>query len=134
MWDWAVTISHSFSQQAHDDLYRTGLQRYLPKFFEEVIREAHAAVFEVMNRVRQARARHIFNASYRDDGAELNEALYAETRELLPALLATLQEADRVVDRSNLPWFPADGGVHPRPRRGRIRRAAGRLHGKAANV
>lgn len=27
MWDWAVTIAHSFSQQAHDDLYRTGLQR-----------------------------------------------------------------------------------------------------------
>jgi hypothetical protein len=132
MWDWAVTISHSFSQQAHDDLYRTGLQRYLPTFFEEAIREAHAAVFEVMNRVRQARARHIFNASYRDDAAELNEALYAETRELLPSLLAPLQEADRVVDRSNLPWFPADRSARPEPRRGRIRRAAGRLRGKTA--
>jgi hypothetical protein len=132
MWDWAVTIAHSFSQQAHDDLYRTGLQRYLPSFFEEAIREAHAGVFEVMNRVRQARARHIFNASYRDDGAVLNEELYAETQALLPTLLAALEEADRVVDRTNLPWFSAQGATPRDPGRGRIRRIARRLRGGAS--
>lgn len=132
MWDWAVTIAHSFSQQAHDDLYRTGLQRYLPSFFEEAIREAHAGVFEVMNRVRQARARHIFNASYRDDGAALNEELYAETQALLPALLAALEEADRVVDRANLPWFPAPGAAPRGSGRGRIRRITRRLRGGAS--
>jgi len=132
MWDWAVTIAHSFSQQAHDDLYRTGLQRYLPSFFEEAIREAHAGVFEVMNRVRQARARHIFNASYRDDGAVLNEELYAETQALLPTLLAALEEADRVVDRTNLPWFSAQGATPRVPGRGRIRRIARRLRGGAS--
>jgi hypothetical protein len=130
MWDWAVTISHSFSQQAHDDLYRTGLQRYLPAFFEEAIREAHASVFEVMNGVRQARARHIFNARYRDDGDDLNEALYAETQSILPGILATLEEADRIVDPSNLPWTPVEVALATRPsRRGRMRRAAGRLRG-----
>lgn len=132
MWDWAVTISHSFSQQAHDDLYRTGLQRYLPSFFEAAIREAHAGVFEVMNRVRQARARHIFNATYREEGPVLNEGLYAETQAVLPQLLAALEEADRVVDRSNLPWIPANGAAPRVPRRGRIRRVAGRLWDRAS--
>jgi len=130
MWDWAVTIAHSFSHQAHDDLYRTGLQRYLPTFFEEAIREAHASVFDVVNRVRQARARHIFNSSYREDGERLNEDLYADTQARLPSVLAALQEADRVVDPANLPWTPA-GEAPPsrRSRRGRMRRAFGRAKG-----
>ncbi|CAN5799525.1 hypothetical protein BH20GEM1_BH20GEM1_23090 [soil metagenome] len=133
MWDWAVTISHSFSHQAHDDLYRTGLQRYLPPFLEEAIREANAAAFEVVNRVRQARARHIFNATYRDEGPELNDALYAETRALLPTIVTALEEADRTVDRSNLPWS-SGGKAGPAGRgRGRIRRVAGRLRSRRAS-
>lgn len=130
MWDWAVTIAHSFSQQAHDDLYRTGLQRYLPSFFEEAIRDAHANVFDVMNRVRQARAQHIFNSSYRDDGDVLNESLYRDTQDRLPDALAALEEADRVVDSSNLPWTPAGGGrPAPHARKGLMRRAIGRMRG-----
>ena len=130
MWDWAVTIAHSFSQQAHDDLYRTGLQRYLPTFFEEAIREAHANVFDVMNRVRQARARHIFNSIYREGGEALNEELYADTQARLPGALAALQEADRIVDSSNLPWTHADApGLKRGSRRGLMRRALGRMRG-----
>lgn len=130
MWDWAVTIAHSFSQQAHDDLYRTGLQRYLPSYFEETIREAHANVFDVRNRVRQARARHIFNSSYIENGEALNEVLYADTQSRLPAALAALEEADRVVDSSNLPWAHA-GAPGPKrgARRGPLRRAIGRVRG-----
>ena len=129
MWDWAVTIAHSFSQQAHDDLYRTGLQRYLPPFFEEAIRDAHGNVFDVMNRVRQARAQHIFNSSYREEGDRLNETLYAETQARFPEALAALEEADRVVDSANLPWtHAADAGAR-RPARRRLRRALGRVKG-----
>lgn len=130
MWDWAVTISHSFSHQAHDDLYRTGLQRYLPGFLEAAIREANAAVFEVANRVRQARARHIFHATYRDDGPQRNEALYVETRALLPAILVSLEEADEVVDGSNLPWNQAAGSPRVLRGRGRLRGAIRRLRGR----
>jgi hypothetical protein len=130
MWDWAVTISYSFSHQAHDDLYRTGLQRYLPPLLEEAIREANAAVFEVVNRVRQARARHIFHATYRDDGPERNEALYAETQALLPAILTSLEEADRAVDGSNLPWNRAVGSRRILRGSGRVRGAVSRLRGR----
>jgi hypothetical protein len=130
MWDWAETIAHSFSQQAHDDLYRTGLQRYLPGFFEEAIRDAHSGVFEVVNRVRQARAQHIFNSSYREDGDSLNETLYADTQARLPLALASLEQADEVVDPSNLPWSPAGKhGSGRRTRRGILGRAFGRLKG-----
>lgn len=132
LWDWAVTISHSFSRQAHDDLYRTGLQRYLPSFFEESIRQAHAAVFEASNRIRQARARHIFHARYREDGAAMNEALYAETRALLPTLLEVLEESDRTVDPTNLPWT-IPGTTTPRPP-GPLRRAARRVWPRASRV
>jgi hypothetical protein len=131
MWDWAVTISHSFSHQAHDDLYRTGLQRYLPTFLEEAIREANAAVFEVANRVRQARARHIFN-DYRDEGSGLNESLYAGTRALLPEILASLEEADRTVDGSSLPWNVTEEGLRSRRVGGGVRRAFRRLRAAAS--
>jgi hypothetical protein len=133
MWDWAVTISHSFSQQAHDDLYRTGLQRYLPPHFEKAIRQAHTSVFDVLNGVRQARARHIFNARYHEDGEQLNEALYVNLQRLLPTVLDALVKADRVVDRSNLPWALADGAKPSRrSRRGPIRRAVERFRSAAS--
>lgn len=104
VWDWAVTIVLSFSNQAHDDLYRTGLQRHLPPFFDEAIREAHATVFDVKNRVRQSRAHHIFNATYVEDGDQRNERLYEEIRHILPDALETLRQSDTVVDPANLPW------------------------------
>ena len=125
VWDWAVTIVLSFSSQAHDDLYRTGLQRYLPSALEEEIRNAHSIVFDVRNRVRQARAEHIFNSNYRDDSTELNDGLFQEVRVMLPGAEHALGEADRRVAPEALPWKEA-GGV-PRRRRGRIRRLVGRL-------
>jgi len=104
VWDWAVTIVMSFSNQAHDDLYRTGLQRYLPPFFDEAVREAHSTVFDVRNRVRQARAQHIFNATYVEDGEAENEKLYEEIQQILPRALETLRRADEIVDPAGLPW------------------------------
>jgi len=127
VWDWAVTIVHSFSNQAHDDLYRTGLQRHLPSFFEEEIRRAHGIVFDVRNRVRQARAQHIFNATYRDDGEALNERLYVEIQERIPGALADLEQADRVVEPANLPWVPSEPAASAGRRSGFLRRLVRRL-------
>jgi hypothetical protein len=117
MWDWAVTIAGSFASQAYDDLYRTGLQRYLPPDFEEEIRTANTIVFDVRHRVRQARARHIFNAAYRQDAGALNEALLAEVRDLLPMWLKGLEHADRAVAPQRLPWIAV-----PLARKVRVRR------------
>lgn len=108
VWDWAVTIVGSFSSQAHDDLYRTGLQRYLPSELEEEIRSANAIVFDVRNRVRQARAEHIFNANYRDDAESLNDELFGEVRTMLPGVEVTMERADRAVDPKNLPWVASE--------------------------
>lgn len=108
VWDWAVTIVMSFSNQAHDDLYRTGLQRHLPAYFDDAIREAHSTVFDVKNRVRQARAQHIFNSTYVEDGEVRNEALYEDVRRMLPGALESLREADETVDPANLPWNRPD--------------------------
>ncbi|HUP21084.1 MAG TPA: hypothetical protein VM778_14200 [Gemmatimonadota bacterium] len=126
VWDWAVTIVGSFSSQAHDDLYRTGLQRYLPSALEEEIRTAHSIVFEVRNRVRQARAEHIFNSNYGDTSAELNDGLFMEVRQMLPGADHVLGEADRLVSPATLPWTGA-GANEPTRRRGRIARLLGRV-------
>lgn len=104
LWDWAATIAGSFASQAHDDLYRTGLQRYLQTPFAEKIQAANGIVFDIRNYVRQARAQHIFNATYREDGEALNASLFAEVRERLPKVEAALEEADRMVEPANLPW------------------------------
>lgn len=104
VWEWAVTIVVSFSSQAHDDLYRTGLQRYLPPTLEEEIRNANSVVFDVRNRVRQARAEHTFNSNFREDARELNDRLFGEVRDMLPGAEMTMERADRVVDPANLPW------------------------------
>lgn len=122
VWDWAVTIVGSFSSQAHDDLYRTGLQRYLPAALEEHIRSANTIVFDVRNRVRQARAEHIFNANYLEEHEELNDALFSEVRRILPEAEASLEEADRAVDPANLPWVETEAPATPR-RLGFLRRA-----------
>lgn len=125
VWDWAVTIVGSFSSQAHDDLYRTGLQRYLPPELEEEIRSANAIVFDVRNRVRQARAEHIFNANYRDDAEGLNDELFDEVRTMLPGVEMSMERADRAVDPKHLPWVETDEDVARRP--GLLRRLARRL-------
>lgn len=104
VWEWAVTIVVSFSSQAHDDLYRTGLQRYLPPVLEEEIRNANSVVFDVRNRVRQARAEHTFNSNFREDASELNDRLFEEVRDMLPGAELAMDRADRVVDPANLPW------------------------------
>ena len=117
LWDWVVTIAASFSSQAHDDLYRTGFQRYLPTSFEEEIRNANTIAFDIAHRVRQARAKHLFNEAYRDDAPRLNEELLGEVRTLLPEWLAGLERADRQVAPERLPWMQA-----PAPRRKRARR------------
>lgn len=121
VWDWAVTIVGSFASQAHDDLYRTGLQRYLPTVQEEEIRTANSIVFDVRNRVRQARAEHIFNANYRSDHQALNDALFTEVREMLPGAELALRQADRMVDPGALPWNE--------PAARQRRRARGRVRG-----
>lgn len=108
VWDWAVTIVGSFSSQAHDDLYRTGLQRYLPSELEEEIRSANSIVFDVRNRVRQARAEHIFNANYRGDAEALNDELFHEVRTMVPGVEVTMERADRTVDPRNLPWVASE--------------------------
>lgn len=132
VWDWAVTIVGSFSSQAHDDLYRTGLQRFLPGALEEEIRGANSVVFEVRNRVRQARAEHIFNANYRDDAEALNDALFDEVRAMLPGAEVAMERADRVVEPVNLPWgrSAAEAGEK---RRGPVRSLLRRLRGKAGS-
>ncbi|MEJ2153136.1 MAG: hypothetical protein P8Y29_09360 [Gemmatimonadota bacterium] len=68
IWDWAATIVGAFTTEAHNDLYRTGLQRYLPSSFEEQIRRGNTIAIDIGNQIRQARAQHIFNDRYRDDG------------------------------------------------------------------
>ena len=105
IWDWVVTIAGSFASQAHDDLYRTGFQRYLPSEFEEEIRNANAIVFDAAHLVRQARAHHLFNAAYREDADLLNEGLLAEVRALLPGWLGGLEAADLAVSPARLPWM-----------------------------
>ncbi len=117
LWDWVVTIAGSFSSQAHDDLYRTGLQRYLPSDFEEEIRSANTIAFDIAHRVRQARAEHVFNEAYREDAATLNESLLTDVRKFLPAWQERLERADRLVDPRRLPWMQP-----PVPRRRRARR------------
>lgn len=116
LWDWMATIVGSFTSQAHDDLYRTGLQRYLPKEIEEEIRNAHSIVFDVRHRIRQARAQHIFNAAYRGDD-EANDVLFDEVRALLPGALTSLERADHIVAPERLPWMQARV-----PRKAHVRR------------
>lgn len=127
LWDWVVTIAGSFSTQAHDDLYRTGLQRYLPTEFEEEIRSASSIVFEVAHRTRQARAHHLFNAAYREDGEALNQALLEDVRGLLPGWLEGLEQADRLVAPRRLPWMQGPAPRRTRARRRLFRRKIGRL-------
>lgn len=127
MWDWVVTIAGSFASQAHDDLYRTGLQRYLPGDFEEQIRSANAIVFDAAHRVRQARAEHIFNAAYRDDERQLNEKLLVEVRSLLPRWLDGLETADRAVSPTKLPWMQVQPARRKRARRRLLRKRLFRL-------
>lgn len=127
VWDWAVTIVGSFSSQAHDDLYRTGLQRYLPAALEEEIRNANTIVFDVRNRVRQARAEHIFNANYLADHQRLNDTLFGEVKTMLPGAEVVLEQADRMVDPAHLPWNePAVESRRKRGLLGRIRDRVGR--------
>jgi hypothetical protein len=127
LWDWAVTIAGSFTSQAHDDLYRTGLQRYLPPEFEEEIRMANGIVFDTAHRIRQARAQHIFNAAYRDDPSALNHQLLAEVRGLLPGWIAGLEQADADVEPRRLPWMQGPVPRRARARRRLLRRKLGRL-------
>jgi hypothetical protein len=127
LWDWVVTIAGSFSSQAHDDLYRTGFQRYLPTDFEEEIRGANTIAFDVAHRVRQARAQHLFNEAYRDDAARLNEQLMRDVRQLLPDWLAGLDRADRSVDPARLPWMQPPAPRRMRARRRLLRRRLGDL-------
>jgi hypothetical protein len=117
LWDWMATIVGSFTSQAHDDLYRTGLQHYLPSQIEEEIRNAHSIVFDVRHRVRQVRAQHIFNTAYSGDD-EANDLLFDEVKSLLPGWLAGLEQADRVVAPRRLPWVQAAAA----PRKARVRR------------
>ncbi|MDX1623807.1 MAG: hypothetical protein R3199_07480 [Gemmatimonadota bacterium] len=114
VWDWAVTIVTSFTSQAHDDLYRTGLQRYLPSVIEEEIRNANSIIFDVRNRVRQARAEHIFNANHVEDHEARNDGLFEEVRSMLPGAVMSLDQADRMVDPRHLPWIEIE---EERPRR-----------------
>jgi len=130
LWDWVVTIASSFSSQAHDDLYRTGLQRYVPSDFEEEIRAANAIVFDVAHRVRQARAQHLFNAAYRDDAGVLNERHLSEVRSLLPEWRDGLQRADSAVDPAKLPWVQPAAPRRKRARRRLFKRRIGRLVGR----
>lgn len=132
VWDWAVTIVGSFSSQAHDDLYRTGLQRFLPAELEEEIRNANSLVFDVRNRVRQARAEHIFNVNYRDDAEALNDELFDEVRAMLPGAEVAMERSDRVVDPGNLPWAQS-AAERKKKRAGRIRSLLRGLRGKAAS-
>ncbi len=127
VWEWAVTIVGSFSSQAHDDLYRTGLQRYLPPALEEEIRAANSIVFDVRNRVRQARAEHTFNSSFREDPRELNDRLFHEVREMLPGAEVAMDRADRVVDPTNLPWRMEAEEKKKRKARGWVARLVSRF-------
>lgn len=104
VWDWAVAIVGGLSVKAHDDLYRTGLQRYLPPLFEEQVQTANATTIEVRNKIRQARANHIFNDTYLEDGTSLNQTLYGEVSAQLPGVFERLKQADAMVDPKNLPW------------------------------
>ncbi len=104
IWDWAATIVGAFTTEAHNDLYRTGLQRYLPGSFEERIRRGNTIAIDIGNQVRQARAQHIFNDRYRDDGQALNDTLFAGVKATLPSARAALIECDNVVSPANLPW------------------------------
>lgn len=123
VWDWAVTIVGSFSSQAHDDLYRTGLQRYLPSEFEEEIRNANAIVFDIRNRARQARAHHTFNQTYRPESRDLNAALFADVKSTLAGADVSLARADRIIDPDNLPWT-VDSRDATRSGRGPLSKAA----------
>jgi hypothetical protein len=116
LWDWMATIVGSFTSLAHDDLYRTGLQRYLPSVVEEEIRNAHSIVCDVRHRIRQARAQHIFNTAYRGDD-EANDVLFEEVRSFLPDWLSALERANRVVAPHKLPWKQVAA-----PRKARVRR------------
>lgn len=127
VWDWARTIVGSFSTEAHDDLYRTGLQRYLPASFDEEIKAGAATVLDIRNRLRQARAEHLFNAAYRDDGERINDELFAEVKAGLPAALERLRQADEVVDRRNLPWVGRELSQRQLRRRASWRRRVRRL-------
>ena len=104
LWDWAAAITGSFSSQAHDDLYRTGLQRFVPSDFEEQIRLANATVIDVSHTIQQARAAYIFTATYIEDGEVMNDRIYGETRDTLPDVLALLTAADEIVNPHHLPW------------------------------
>ena len=127
LWDWVVTIAGAFSGQAHDDLYRTGFQRYLPTDFEVEIRNANAIAFDVAHRVRQARAQHLFNEAYRDDASRLNADLLREVGLLLPAWQTGLDRADRVVDPRRLPWMQVAPARRMRARKRLFRRRIGDL-------
>ncbi len=104
IWDWAATIVGAFTSEAHNDLYRTGLQRYLPASFEERIRRGNTIAIDIRNQVRQARAQHIFNDRYRDDGQALNDTLFAGVKATLPGAREALIACDEVVSPANLPW------------------------------
>lgn len=104
IWDWAATIVGSFTTEAHNDLYRTGLQRYLPASFEEQIRRGNTIAIDIRNQVRQARAQHIFNDRYRDNGQALNDTLFAGVKATLPGAREALIECDNVVSPDHLPW------------------------------
>jgi hypothetical protein len=127
IWDWATTIVGAFTTEAHNDLYRTGLQRYLPVSFEEQIRRGNTIAIDIGNQIRQARAQHIFNDRYRDDGQVLNDTLFAGVKATLPSARAALIESDNVVSPANLPWTQRELTQKQLRRRATWRRRLGRL-------
>ncbi len=83
--------------------------------------------FDVAHRVRQARAKHVFNEAYRDNAPRLNEELLQEVRSLLPKWLASLERADRKVATERLPWTRPPAPRHKRARRRLFRRKLGSI-------
>lgn len=128
IWDWAGTIVGSFTSEAHNDLYRTGLQRYLPGSFEEQIRRGNTIAIDIGNQVRQARAQHIFNDRYRDGGQALNDALFANVKATLPRAREALIACDNVVSPANLPWTGRALTQKQLRRRATWRRRLAKLH------
>lgn len=121
-WDWAATIVGSLSNEAHNDLYRTGLQRYLPDTIKEEIRRANTTVIDLRNRVFQARAEYIFNDRYREDGEGINNRVFDEVKASLPETRERLVASDGVVEPRNLPWVESRTDAPERKKRRPLRR------------
>lgn len=130
-WDWAATIVGSLSTEAHNGLYRTGLQRYLPDTIKEEIRRANTTVIDLRNRVFQARAEYIFNDRYREDGEGINNRVFDDVKAALPGARERLVESDRIVEPGNLPWVES-GDEAPKQKRGQAIRRILRWPGRRA--